>query len=231
MTMTTTMTDDAMFPARPAARTARGRRAGGGPRTPGGFSLIEFMIAVTLGLLLILGVTTFFVTTSRGFTEAQKAHRQIENGRYAMDLLGADLRHAGFYGEIASLGIAPAGAPPDPCATDVATLASTLPISIQGVAGTDTKPSCVPDRVAGTDILVVRRAHTIPLPAADAVSGGYYVQVSFCATELPPFQLAQSGFNLMTKACDPAVKSPIRQFHTFVYFISPCSLPSGATGN
>jgi type IV pilus assembly protein PilW len=226
-----TMTHDSIHPARPGVGAARSHRARGGRRTPGGFSLIEFMIAVTLGLLLILGVTTFFVSTSRSFTEAQKAHRQIENGRYAMDLLSADLRHAGFYGEIASVGIVPAGAPPNPCATDLATLASALPIPIQGVAGTDAMPSCVPGRVTGTDVLVVRRAHTIPLPAASAVSGGYYVQVGFCATELPPFQLAQSGFNLMTKACDPAVKAPIRQFHTYIYFINPCSLPSGATGD
>ena len=159
-----TMTHDAIYPARPAVGAARGRHARGDLRTPGGFSLIEFMIAVTLGLLLILGVTTFFVSTSRSFTEAQKAHRQIENGRYAMDLLSADLRHAGFYGEIASVGVVPAGAPPNPCATDLATLASALPIPIQGVAGTDTKPSCVPGRVTGTDVLVVRRAHTIPSP-------------------------------------------------------------------
>jgi type IV pilus assembly protein PilW len=35
----------------------------------------------------------------------------------------------------------------------------------------------------------------------------------------------------MTSACDAAVVSPIRQFHTHIYFVSPCSLPSGSTGN
>jgi type IV pilus assembly protein PilW len=213
-----------------AARAAPPRAGCRGRRAAGGFSLIEFMVAVTLGLLLILGVTIFFVTTSRNFTEAQKSHRQIENGRYAMDLLSEELRHAGFYGEIASVGVVPSGAPPDPCATDLATLATALPIAIQGVDGAGTKPTCVPERIAGTDVLVVRRAHTIAIPAASAASGGYYVQVGFCATQLPSFQLAQSGFNLMTKACDSATPAPVRQFHTSIYFLSPCSLPSGATG-
>jgi type IV pilus assembly protein PilW len=225
-----TMTATSSLVRQCSARVLRGVPAGGGLCAARGFSLIEFMIAITRGLLLILGVTAFFVTTSRNFTESQKAHRQIENGRYAMDLLSEDLRHAGFYGEIASVGAVPAGAPPDPCATDVATLAAALPIAIQGVGDADTKPSCVPERLTGTDVLVVRRVHSIAIPAASAVSGGYYVQISFCATELPMFQLAQSGFNMMTKACDPAVKSPIRQVHTSIYFISPCSLPSGATG-
>src|SRR5512140_2742685 len=170
------MTTIAIIAARPDIRLAQDRRA---RRAARGFSLIEFMIAVTLGLLLILGVTTFFVTTSRNFTEAQKAHRQIENGRYAMDLLSEDLRHAGFYGEVASVGVVPAGAPPDPCATDLTTLVAALPIAIQGVDDASAKPSCVPERVTGTDMLVIRRAHTIAIPASGAVSGGYYVQVGF----------------------------------------------------
>lgn len=192
------------------------------------------MIAITLGLLLILGVAGYLVASSRSFTESQKAYRQIENGRYAMDLLTEDLRHAGFYGELAALTGTPSGAAPDPCATDIATIEGALPVAVQGVGNAEATPSCVPDRVPGTDLLVVRRASTSTIPAASGIANGYYLQIGACKNQSTAFKFARytsSVFDLMTKACASGTKAPLRQFRTFIYFVSPCSLPSGATTN
>jgi type IV pilus assembly protein PilW len=202
---------------------------------PRGFSLVEMMVALTLGLLLLLGLTLFFVGSSRNYAEGDRVSRQIENGRYAINLLSQDIRHAGFYGETWSFGTAPAGTPPDPCSTTLSTLVSALPVAVHGVdfvPGTSDPagalPSCVPDHVAGTDVLVIRRARTTTIPAANAVSSGYYTQASFCGTETTFFKLATGGFDLTQKDC--ATPAPVRQFHTFIYFVSPCSRGTGSGG-
>jgi len=204
---------------------------------PRGFSLIELMVGIALGLLLLIGLTAMFVASSRSFSETERASRQIENGRYALDLLSEDIRHAGFYGEASTFGaLAPVGAPPDPCSTTLATLRTALPVPVQGVdfvpgnADPSGKlPSCIPDHVAGTDVLVIRRARTTSIPAASAVANGFYTQINFCPADTPTsFQLASSGFTLTQSDCVTA--SPIRQFMTNIYFVSPCSIGTGTGG-
>jgi len=86
-----------------------------------GFSLIELMVAITIGLAVLAGLTTIFSNSSATYGELEKTAQQIENGRYAIDLIGQDLRHAGFYGQFQGSTATPA-ALPDPC--EVANLAN-----------------------------------------------------------------------------------------------------------
>jgi len=93
-----------------------------------GFSLVEFMIAMTIGLFLIAGLVYLIAETSRSRAEIERSSRQIENGRYALDRIAEDLRHAGFYSEYFSVPSAgEAGFPASltaaaPCAATIATL-------------------------------------------------------------------------------------------------------------
>ncbi|MGH8571902.1 MAG: PilW family protein, partial [Gammaproteobacteria bacterium] len=57
-----------------------------------GFSLIELMVAITIGLAVLAGVTTIFSNSSATYGELERAAQQIENGRYAIDLIRQDLR-------------------------------------------------------------------------------------------------------------------------------------------
>jgi len=57
-----------------------------------GFSLIEVMVAITLGLLLSAGIITIFSSTSKANKVQNALARLQENGRYAMTRIGADLR-------------------------------------------------------------------------------------------------------------------------------------------
>jgi len=137
-----------------------------------GFSLVEFMIAITIGLFLIAGLVYLIAETSRSRAEIERSSRQIENGRYALDRIAEDLRHAGSYSEYIS---APAagetGFPAtltaaNPCATAVASLPAGMPLAIQAYDGGGSVPAdvsgCIAaaDYQAGTDVLVVRRAAT-----------------------------------------------------------------------
>ncbi len=219
----------------PQAPPPAARRWRYGPGYQRGMSLIELMVAMTVSTLLMLGLAVIFVGNSRSFSENEKASQQIENGRYATAILSAGIRHAGFYGEVADVTnllltppITLPAALPDPCVTDIASLRAALPLPVQGVDAPDAVPSCLPDHVAGTDVLVIRRGNTTTVSAADAVANGYYTQTSFCATQTPVFMIAQSGFVLEDKNCvDPA---PVRQYHVEIYFISPCSIPTGSNG-
>src|SRR5690349_18106782 len=65
-----------------------------------GFTLIEMMIAVTLGLLVLAALTSFFVLTSYNRSELEKNSVQIENGRYAINTLRDDLMLTGFYADL-----------------------------------------------------------------------------------------------------------------------------------
>src|SRR5688572_24963346 len=82
-----------------------------------GFTLIELMIAITISLIVLAALTAMFVTSSRARDEITRANQQIENGRYALQVLSDDLRLAGYYSGHVVLGEATPGAIPDACFT------------------------------------------------------------------------------------------------------------------
>jgi len=63
--------------------------------SPKGFTLIELMVALTLGLLLSIGIVTLFGATSKTNKVQDSLARLQENGRYAMTRMNADLRMLG----------------------------------------------------------------------------------------------------------------------------------------
>ena len=111
---------DATFRPIPAAR-----------RQQAGFSLVELMVALALGLLILVGLSTLFANTSVARGEIDKACRQIENGRFALQTLTDDIRHAGYYGALAFPPAAPA-AMPDPCSTVTAAVQAAIGRPLQG---------------------------------------------------------------------------------------------------
>lgn len=174
-----------------------------------GFSLIELMIAITLGLMIMVGLISIFVKNSQARSEIERSNRQLESGRYAMSLLTEDLRMAGFmaafnpYEKLIQenspplaadpvLGTAAMAAMPDPCDATLANLYKSFFFAVQGYDNAATVPSCVSDARAGSDILVIRRLATcVAGPTLEAgceavVNGTPYFQASNCyqATEL-----------------------------------------------
>ncbi len=168
-----------------------------------GFSLIELMIGITLGMIVIAGVTAVFLNSNQTRNEIERANRQIESGRYASSLIADDLRMAGFlssfdpYQTIIFSNVPPlSGASAltgllDPCETTVTgaagSLINTFFIHVQGVDDVvSTVPSCISDVKAGTDILVIRRLSSCVAgptagPGCDAVlPGAPYFQASNC---------------------------------------------------
>jgi len=146
-----------------------------------GFSLAELLVAVTIGLLVLAGMSTMFVKNMHSQDEIEKASRQIENGRFAVDQLAVDLRNAGFYAEFDPTVLAAPAALPAPCALTIAAQDAALVLPVQGAdnAGFD----CLTDVKPNTDVLVVRRTSTCVAgdPGCDpATAGGPFFQASLC---------------------------------------------------
>lgn len=71
-----------------------------------GFSLVELMIATTLGLILALGIAQIFASSSRAMMDVSNTGRQIDSALYGLEMIGQDLQLAGYWGE-ASLPVSP----------------------------------------------------------------------------------------------------------------------------
>lgn len=196
-------------------------------RRPTGFSVVELMIAVALGVLVTLSLLAVFLNISRTNNEMAKTNMQVENGRFALQILESDIQHAGFWG-----GFVPTfdslvfdGTPndvptavPDPCLPlsnwDAVYRANVLgvPISIHdtppGTCDTELDTNDEPviaNQQPNTDILVVRYAdRCIPGEAnceAD-LAGRVYFQPSLCA------ESAQSGTATTIRLAASSATSP-----------------------
>ena len=190
-----------------------------------GFSLIELMISITLGLMILAVLVMIFANTSRARAELERSSQQIDNGRYAVELLSQDLQLAGYYGELDVGALPVPGALPDVCSTDPAVWNTAMPVHMQGVIGGAVMPSCMPSSMtAGTDVVVVRRARTCVAGTADCdavVATEPYVQVGLCTTTPAPYALgiaADTAFALQLKDC--ATAAGLRRYVTHIYFIS-----------
>lgn len=172
-----------------------------------GLSLVELMVAVTLGLILLAAVTTLFVDTSRTNTEMAKMNAQIENGRFAIQLLENDVVHAGFWGgyvpqfdDLTFAGVPtdvpalqlPVDTVPAPC-QDYATWNAAyrtklLGLPMQAYAGVPAGcEAVVTNKLANTDVLLVRHAATCVAGLGGCpaiVANALYFQASRCENEI-----------------------------------------------
>jgi type IV pilus assembly protein PilW len=66
--------------------------------TQRGFSLVELMVAMAIGIFLMVGAVTVFTNSKRTYNENEVASRLQENLRFASEILTRDVRMAGYYG-------------------------------------------------------------------------------------------------------------------------------------
>jgi type IV pilus assembly protein PilW len=211
-------------------------------RSQQGVSLIELMIALTIGVVVMIALTIIYVQDSRSRLENERIARQTESGRFAVQTIASDLQQAGYYAEFDPR--PSAGSPltepttvPDPCDPTLAkiqTLAgSPLLLAVQGYyQGTGLTSNCttlLADRKTGTDVLVVRRVSNCVVGATNCdakQTGDYLFQASSCVTQLA---IAATHFVLdtdptklimQTVKCDSTKLAPIRRFLVHVYYIS-----------
>jgi type IV pilus assembly protein PilW len=195
-----------------------------------GLSLVELMVSITLGMLILSGVLVVFVNTSAARNEVDRTSRQIENGRYASELLSEDLRLAGFYGELNPASItAPGALPADPCSVTAADWRAWIPVHLQGYddSGFTSSNCTLTNLKANTDVLVVRRARACAAGVSGceaAASGKPYLQASLCATQVTPdYKLGLEGtetFDMQKKTCVNTALANKREYYVRIYFVA-----------
>lgn len=159
----------------------------------GGFSLIELMISMALGLLIMAGVLALYLDLTRSNADLAKMNRQVENGRFTLHLLQQELWHAGFWDTYVPPlpSVTPPTAIPNPCITfpdwDATYISNMFLIPVQGYATGVSLPdecsSIVTNRQSDSNVLVVRYAATCAADVAGCenyAAGKLYLQNQMC---------------------------------------------------
>jgi len=202
-----------------------------------GFTLVELLVALALGLIVLLGLTVVFARNSGNHVELERTVRQVEGARFSLDLINEDLLHAGYFGDFNPnrlLPNAPAYQTPDPCATavglqgwDTAATPVQIPVAVQGI-GPGAALACLSNRRPGTDAIVVRHAETgAPTALAAATANNLYIQISRCSTQLaltPIRAAAGQSATLNLQLPDCATVNPVlRRLTQRTYYVATCN--------
>jgi type IV pilus assembly protein PilW len=213
-----------------------------------GFTLVEILVALALGMLILLALTVLFARNTGNHSELERNTRQLENARFSIDMLGEDLMHAGYYGDFDPdpLVVNPADYTlPDPC--EQGATPSTLqgwntpnppnplsanaadrvqaPVPVQGIAA-GTAVGCLANRRAGTEALVVRHAETgAPSTIAAGHAANLYLQVARCPLDTARIRAATTGSGSLTlRLPDCAtVNTEVRRLSQRIYYIASCN--------
>lgn len=220
------------------------------PSRQRGFSLVELMVGITVGLVLVAGLSLLFANSSRTGNELEKSIRQMENGRYAIELLHEEIGHAGFFGEVPADALSYSS--PNVCATAATDLgwdksAPTTPVApmpLIGMTGASAAgQSCIGSTNVKTDSAAfsVHRLDVNAIARGSITTGHYYVQTSRCSSDAvaDPFIVGttSSVFTLRNRKCDAAADAaipasstasaiqphPVRKYISRIYFVAPCN--------
>jgi type IV pilus assembly protein PilW len=203
------------------------------PRRHAGFSLIELMIAVVLGVIVVAGLINVLIANKQAYGLQQARNYNQENMRFALDRIGWSVRMADFWGGTKSASITGMATGGSGCNT---AWAETVSEGVYGYDGAAAFPisSCVNNAnyVTGSDVLVVRYA----LPdAAGVATGGSVANVPVTAGKLY-LQVKTGGSGDLFVGSTPVdlssdpVGTSIYPYAVDMYYLRPCSVPDGAGG-
>lgn len=69
-----------------------------------GFSLVELMVAMTIGFVILSGVGYMYLESRQAFRSMDNLSRMQESARYALEVMARDIRMAGYRGCASSTG-------------------------------------------------------------------------------------------------------------------------------
>jgi len=162
----------------------RNDRSASVPGRAAGLTLVELLVAMTIGLVLIVGATQVYVDSHAAYAVNETTARLQENARYALSVLEPDIRMSGYWGLTnRSDGIGGEAQPTDAQSALGAPAASTCGVNFPLLVGfpvQGTNDSYAATCAAGNggnvtsaampnaDTITVRRASAITVPPATA---------------------------------------------------------------
>lgn len=214
----------------------RGQFFGSGER---GVTLVELMVAMAIGLVVVAGLALMFANSSRSGRELESTSRQIENGRYAAELLAQEIAAAGFYGDVPQQSAV--YTEPIPCTTDPALMgwdqaSKKRPTAIEGkTTGELAALGCVAQPLPASSGVVLRRVDTLDIALADIdeSKGHVYVQTSQCNADPANIEYLfggqKSGFTLRNLTCSGP--SSVRRYISRIYYVAACNECAGSAAD
>ena len=191
-----------------------------------GTTLIELMIASVLSIVIISGVLTLYVN-SQHISRTQNYARQIqENGRFALQIMGEDVRMAQYYG----INLLPSTIDTSYTSSlfygcGVAGWATNVAQSV--FAANNSNPysgNCISgsNYVSTTDVLVIRHVESEPLADEEIEINHLYLYTSLTDGEI--FRAsADDEVNAATLTRVTETPANTYKFSSNVYYIRPCS--------
>lgn len=207
------------------------------PQRQRGLSLVEIMIAVTLGLVLMTGVVQFFVGNKQAYKVQQSINGLQENGRYALRQVTDSLRMADHWGGVDGADISGSPVVVGIGGCDAAWILKSDE-GLQGYEGAANPPlpaGCVnnADYVANSDAFVVRHASGNYLTSTSVSSGSNASEIWVRAAVGRRGRLFTGG-NITSLPADlydagnvDAVGLYNYPYRVSAYFIRPCSAKAG----
>lgn len=190
-----------------------------------GLSLVEIMIAITLGLILMAGLIQFFIGSKQSFATLDSINGMQENGRYALRVISDSLHAADHWGGVESGDVSGTPGVAGVGSCDAAWILNTDE-GIRGFEGGVSSPlpaGCInaADYEPNTDAFVVRHAGGTFFKAADANATGNAVWVN---------STVGGSATLMTGSAIPAdvLGTYNYPYNVDAYFIRPCSVRAGS---
>jgi type IV pilus assembly protein PilW len=196
-----------------------------------GFSLVELMVALTIGLILVAGLMALVVGNIQGYSELSKSSYQVESARFSAQVLRDELSMAGYYGDLSFNSVTGSAALPSDDDIDEATkekVAARYGVFIEGKNNVSAGESRYALKTsvsfkAGTDVLLVRRASSqAVLPGS--MSGDYlYVGGDHATVQFMTSTEDRAPYTFLSDARFERVRRYIER----LIYVSPCSVCSG----
>lgn len=204
-----------------------------------GFSLIEMMISITIGLMIVAALVGVLTSNSRSSKTNERTSELQSNGRYALDHLRRELRHADYRGYTWQAPNTSAVTITNECLESGAAAGSFVNNISQGIWGSNDinlyGANCLSSGYSRGDVLVIRRVSGAALtPPAPLVNGEIYFRSTFIKGEM---FLAGAGDVAATGAPYNTDTSPFGDpladflVQEYVYYIGSGDCNGGGTAN
>jgi len=206
------------------------------PHSAQGLTLVELLIALGLGVFILIGIISLLISVSHTRVEVDKTSEQIENGRYALQLLSDDLRNAGFYGVPQPL--AEINTVPNPCnsaatiiANDFGYIAAKIkiPVPVFGYAsGSPLPTTCLSNPQPNSEALVIHQVGTTPVTVASLGNSNTAPHVQISANTAIDSQTLKVGKTTNDFTALPQLHkkdgslADVRPYSVRTYYLSSC---------
>lgn len=204
-----------------------------------GLSLVELMVGIAIGMILVTAMALIFANISKNRSELEKTNRQVENGRYALELLSNEIQLAGYLGDLVLSSyeyVNPVACSSSDFGMETNTKKRPFPTfgyqsnagSKDGQTANTNKPACVSS--TNSDVISVRRVGTQLNVIPATLPTGYFLQTSNCGEEIITNKthiVANSiaAFVLHNKSatniCSDATLSGIRKLNSYYFYVDP----------